>query len=85
MKQLKHIGVWSTFRMSLFLGAVAGLIYGCILMYGSFSQGRYSEGLFFLVGSTIVYALIGAVVNVIMVWVYNKVAERLGGIEVDIE
>jgi hypothetical protein len=54
-------------------------------MIGSFSDKRFGEGFFFLIAAPILYALLGAVVNAIMAWIYNKVAERLGGIELDIE
>lgn len=85
MKKLSSIGVSSVFKMSLVLGAAAGLLVGFILMIASFTDKRFLEGIVTLVLAPILYGLVGAVVNALMAWVYNQVAARLGGIEINLE
>ena len=85
MKRLSSLGVSSVFKMSLVLGASAGLLAGLVLMTADFIDRRFLEGAVTLVLAPILYGVIGAVVNAVMAWIYNKVAERLGGIEVHFE
>lgn len=85
MKRLRSIGVGSVFKISLVLGAVAGLIVGVILMILDLLDHRVAEGLITLVLAPVLYGVLGAVVNAIMAWIYNRVAERLGGLEVEFE
>ena len=85
MKRLSSIGVGSVFKMSLVLGAVAGLLVGLILMIGAFINKNFLEGVAYLVLGPILYGLLGAIVNALMAWLYNQVAARLGGIEVSFE
>ena len=85
MKQLKTIGVGSVFRISLVLGAVAGVFIGLALMISAFMDRDYAEGVITLIAAPFLYGLIGAAVNALMAWIYNKVAERFGGIEITLE
>ena len=85
MKRLTSIGVSSVFKMSLILGASAGLLVGLILMVVDFIDRRFMEGIVTLVLAPILYGVMGALVNSLMAWVYNKVSERLGGIEIQLE
>ena len=85
MKKLSAIGVGSVFRMSLVLGASAGVLVGFILMVMDFFEKRFQEGLVTLVLAPVLYGVLGALVNAFMAWVYNRVAERLGGIEITLE
>lgn len=85
MKRLSSLGVSSVFKMSLVLGASAGVLAGLVLMVAAFIDGKYMEGVVTLVLAPILYGVIGAVVNALMAWLYNKVAERLGGIELHLE
>lgn len=85
MKRLKYIGVKSVFRVSLILGAAAGLLVGVVLSILSMIEGRFLEGGLILVLAPLLYGLLGAIVNSIMAWFYNFFAERLGGIEIDLE
>ncbi len=85
MKKLSSIGVASVFRLSLVLGAAAGLLVGLILMIVDFTDKRFMEGVITLVLAPILYGVMGALVNALMAWVYNHVAARLGGIEITLE
>jgi hypothetical protein len=85
VKILKRIGVASVFKISLILGAIAGLLMGSVLAVGSFMDKRFLEGFLTLLLAPIIYGVIGAIVNALMAWIYNAVAGRLGGIEIDLE
>lgn len=85
MKRLKSISVGSVFRISLILGAAAGVMVGLILFLVDLADHRVLEGVVTLVLAPILYGLLGAIVNAAMAWVYNLVAARLGGIELELE
>jgi hypothetical protein len=85
VKKLSAIGVSSVFKMSLVLGATAGILVGLILMIVDFSDKRFLEGAVTLVLAPILYGVLGAIVNALMAWLYNLVAARLGGIEISFE
>jgi len=88
MKSLRSIRVASVFKISLILGAFSGLLYSLmILTLGLFDNQKttFLVGLSILILGPLMMGIGGAVLNSLMVWVYNRVAERLGGIEVDLE
>ncbi len=85
MKRLDSIGVGSVFKMSLVLGATAGLLVGLVLMIIDFTNKNFLEGVVTLVLAPILYGVLGALVNALMAWLYNQVAARMGGIEVSFE
>jgi len=85
MKKLSSIGVSSVFKMSLVLGASAGILAGFVLMIVDFTDKRFLEGVVTLVLAPILYGVLGALVNALMAWLYNLVAARLGGIEISLE
>ncbi len=85
MKKLSAIGVKSVFRLSLILGAAAGLLVGFILMIMDFADKRYLEGVVTLILAPFLYGVLGALVNALMAWIYNRFATRLGGIELTFE
>ncbi len=87
MKQIRSISVPSVFRVSLVLGAVAGLLAGLVLMVIDFTDPAhgYVEGIITFLLAPVLYGLLGAAVNALMAWVYNLVAARIGGIEISLE
>jgi uncharacterized membrane protein YwaF len=85
MKKLNSIGVKSVFRVSLVLGAVAGTLVGTVLLIVDLMDHKGVEGLVTLVLAPILYGVMGALVNALMAKIYNLVAERLGGIELNID
>jgi len=85
VKRLKALGVGSVFRVSLVLGSVAGLLVGIVVMVADMIEHRYLEGVVTLFLAPILYGVLGALVNALMAKIYNLVAERLGGIEIDLE
>ena len=85
MKKLSSIGVGSVFRLSLVLGAVAGILVGIVLMVTDFIDHNYLEGVVTLVLAPLLYGVLGALVNALMAYIYNHVAARLGGIEISLD
>jgi hypothetical protein len=85
VKKLSAIGVGSVFRLSLILGATAGLLVGFVLMIVDFTDREFLQGVVTLVLAPILYGVLGAAVNALMAWIYNVVAARLGGIEIALE
>src|ERR1035438_6945766 len=85
VKKLNSIGVGSVFRLSLMLGAVAGLLVGFVLMVTDFIDRRFLEGAVTLVLAPVLYGVLGALVNALMAWIYNQAAARIGGIEISFE
>jgi hypothetical protein len=85
VKKLKAINVMSVFRVSLVLGAVAGTLVGAILMISDIVAGRALEGVVTFILAPVLYGVMGALVNALMAKIYNLVAQRLGGIELDLE
>ena len=84
MKKIVSISVGSVFRISLVLGAVAGLLIGVVLMVQDFVDHLFLEGLVTAILAPILYGVLGALVNAFMAWVYNAVAARLGGIDIEL-
>jgi hypothetical protein len=85
MKKLKSLDIKSVFRVSLVLGAVAGVLVGMVIFIADILDGRILEGFAFLVLTPIVQGVMGGLINAFMAKVYNLVAARLGGIEVELE
>ncbi len=85
MKKISSIGVKSVFRMSLLLGSVAGIILGFSYMVYDFTERQYSEGIATMIILPIGYAVGGALVNAFLAWVYNRAADRFGGVEISFE
>lgn len=86
MKRLKAIGVGSVFRVSLVLGAAAGVVVGLILFVIDLSNHETMQGVITLVLAPILYGLLGACVNAAMAWLYNAWSDRTGGgIELELE
>ena len=85
VKKISSIGIPSVFRMSLILGAAAGLMLGLTYMIYDFKNRQYAEGIATLIILPLGYALGGALVNALMAWIYNRAAPRFGGIEIEFE
>lgn len=85
MKTLKSIRVVTVFKLSLVLGGAAGILVGLILAIASFASKNWAEGALTLVLAPLLYGVMGAIVNALMAFLYNLVAARLGGIEIELE
>jgi hypothetical protein len=85
MKKLTKIGVASVFRISLVLCAAIGLVVGLLLFIDDVRKQNLALGFVTLLLGPILYGLLGACINAALAWLYNRLAERLGGIELTFE
>ena len=85
MKKLKVIGVKSVFIVSVVLGSVIGLLVGFGFLVFDLIDHQYLLGAVTFVAAPILYGLLFSVGNALMAWIYNRIAERLGGIEITLE
>jgi cation transporter-like permease len=85
MKKLKTIGVKSVFVTSAILGAALGLVSGFGFMVSDVIDHQYLFGVLTFVFAPVLYGLLFSLCNALMAWVYNRVSERIGGIEVSFD
>ena len=89
--QIKRIGPRSLGKLLGFMYAVIGLIIGAVisifaLMEGDADTGRiHAFGIAAIVALPIFYGLIGLVGGYVSAWIYNFIAKRVGGIEIETE
>jgi len=84
MRQVKSFGVLQTAKILGALYFVFGLIFGVLAALFSIFTGRFGHAIFMLIIPPIGYGVAGFIFTAIMCAVYNAVAERVGGIEIDI-
>jgi hypothetical protein len=91
MQKIRKIGILSVARISAITSAVIGIFIGLIyFLIGIFLfvSGSYIIGSLML--SSIIlaplgYGILGFLSGLIMAWVYNIVARKFGGIEIELE
>jgi hypothetical protein len=84
MRQVKSFGVLQTATVLGALYFVFGLIFGVIAALVSIFTGHFGHAIFMLIIPPIGYAVGGFILTAVMCAVYNRVAKRIGGIEVDV-
>ncbi|WP_111670764.1 DUF3566 domain-containing protein [Algoriphagus litoralis] len=94
MQVIKKIGVGSAakvYGLTLgFLGIVIGVFYSLIFSFiASFTNEEIPMigaglGIFMLILIPIVYGVIGFVIGALGAWVYNFVARKFGGLEIEL-
>ncbi len=93
MAQLKRFGVMSVARLYAVLMAVAGFIVGLFMAIISLISGMaansavlgFGLGLASIIVFPIIYAVLGFVCGAIGAFLYNVIAGKIGGIEIDFE
>jgi hypothetical protein len=85
MHEIKSFRIFQTAQVIAVLYVIFGFIEGAILTVAFAHSSRPHPHpllgtLFFLVGLPILFGVIGFIILVIMCWLYNIVAARLGGI-----
>ncbi len=90
MKVIKKIGVLSFAKIEAVLMAIVGLAYGII--FAVFGGGALTEagaigagyGVLGIIILPIMYAVMGFVLGAVGAYLYNLVAKRIGGIEIEL-
>ena len=92
MQTIKKLGVMSVAKIEGALGVVIGLIIGILVfvagsvasaMTGTPSVG--SLGPLSIIIFPVVYGIMLFIFGAIFAWVYNVIAGRIGGIQIDLE
>lgn len=93
MAVLKRIGAMSAAKVSGAIGAVIGLLFGIIAaligtaafaLRGSAALG-VGFGVFSIILFPIIYGILSFAVGAVSAFLYNAVAERIGGIEMEFQ
>ncbi len=86
MQQIKSFGVLQTSKVIAALYFVLGLCFAVIVVILSHlgHRGPRHAGLLFLVGAPIFYGAVGFVLGALVCWLYNAIASRIGGIEIEL-
>ena len=95
MQTLRRIDPFSAGKIAalcnLFVGIIIGLIYGFfIIIVGAFSGGGQGPmligmGVAMMIGMPLLYAVLGLLSGLIGGAIYNFVASRFGGLEVELK
>ena len=80
MHEIKSFSVWQTSRVVAVLYAILAWIEGVFAALGSLRHGHPLQAIFFIIGFPIAAAVLGFIFTAFLCWLYNQVAERLGGI-----
>jgi len=89
---INRIGPVSAAKISGTLYAVIGLILGALVsvaaMFGGMGSGSGAMGAVFGIGAVILlpllYGCLGFVATLIAAWLYNVLANMVGGVELDV-
>ncbi len=86
MQQIKSFGVFQTSKVIAALYFVLGLFFAVVVVIVSAvtHRGLRHAGLLFLVGAPIFYGSVGFVMGALICWLYNAIAKRIGGIEIEL-
>jgi hypothetical protein len=84
MRQLKSFNVIQTATTMAAVYAVLGAIAGVLFFLGGLASGRFLAAVGALILMPIAYSLGGFILTAIVCFIYNEVAKRVGGIEVEI-
>lgn len=88
MQQIESFGVLQTSKVVsavyFILGLLVVVITAIFAIAARKGPVRYSGGLVMLLLAPIFYGLAGFIFTAIFCWLYNAVAKRLGGIEIEL-
>ncbi len=82
---IKKFGVISAGKMLAAILAVMMFVVGLITGVISITQGQILTGVIIILLAPIIYAVIGFITGVLWAFVYNIVAKKIGGLQVEIE
>lgn len=91
--KLRRVGVLSAFRVGFMFYGILGLLVGGLAFLGSVLGGAaggglaagFGGGLVVLIVAPLLYGLAGALVFMIMAFLYNVVASLVGGLELELD
>jgi hypothetical protein len=83
MHEIKSFEIFQTAKVIAVLYLILGFVEGIIFAFAvSLGHHTYPSGgiLFFLFGVPIIFGVLGFIMMVILCWLYNLIAARIGGI-----
>lgn len=83
-KTVSRIGVFSFAKVYCIITAIFGFIVGVILSIAAFYNGfQYGWEVFSFIIAPILYGIMGFIIGAFSAWLYNIVAKKVGGVEVE--
>jgi hypothetical protein len=80
MHEIKSFNVWQTSKVLAVLYAISGWIEGIFLALAALRHGHPFRAIFCIVILPIIFGVLGFLFTAFSCWLYNQVAEQLGGI-----
>jgi len=84
MYELKSIAILPTARTMGGFYFIAGLIFGVFAAAGALFNGHFVRALLALIFVGPIYGIVAFVLIGIGAWIYNHIAEQIGGIEFEL-
>lgn len=84
MHEIKSFKIFQTAKVVGVLYAVMGFVEGAIVVIASLTHPNRIP-IFFSFGLPILFGVLGFILMVIVCWLYNLIAARIGGIAFDLE
>jgi hypothetical protein len=84
MHEIKSFSVWQTAKVVAVLYAIVAWIEGLFLAVAALRHGHPVQAIFFIVGLPIVVVVLSFIFTAFLLWLYNEVAKRLGGIAFEV-
>ena len=90
LKEIKAIDIMSLAKMSAIISAIAGFIFGIFVAAGmsmmtpTAGVPGFGFGILAVIAFPIIYGIAGLIGGAIVAIVYNLVAEKIGGVKIDI-
>jgi len=84
MYELRSIAILPTARTMGGFYFIAGLIFGVFAAFGALFTGHLLRALLALIFIGPIYGIVAFVIISIGAWIYNLIAERIGGVEFEL-
>lgn len=84
MKKLVSVSPRSVAKVFAVMYGVMGIIMGLIMLVTSLFAGFELLAILFALLVPVLYAGMGAVFGFVSAWLYNVIAKRVGGIEIEV-
>jgi len=84
MHEIKSFKVWQTAKVLAVLQMVVAWIEGVLLALGALKHGHPGRAIFCVVILPIFAGVIGFLATAFACWLYNMIAEQLGGIAFEV-
>jgi hypothetical protein len=85
MHEIKSFDVCQTSKVLAVLYTILGWIEGILLALAALRHGHPGRAIFCLVVLPIIFGVLGFLFSAFSCWLYNKVAEQLGGISFELK